>query len=101
MGLPAAKKYSQVVTTVSAPTGAEYWAAVQGGATKKITLTIIKDFCATFFATAAQGAKADSAVQYTGVTTLQNYVDDTAAAGGGVPVGGLYRNGSVVMVRVV
>jgi hypothetical protein len=32
---------------------------------------------------------------------LGNYVDDTAAAAGGVPVGGVYRNGSVVMVRVV
>ena len=29
-----------------------------------------------------------------------NYVDDAAAASGGVPVGALYRNGSVVMVRV-
>ena len=34
------------------------------------------------------------------VGTLGNYADDTAAAAGGVPVGGLYRNGSTVMVRV-
>lgn len=32
---------------------------------------------------------------------LGNYVDDAAAAAGGVPVEGMYRNGSVVMVRVV
>lgn len=32
--------------------------------------------------------------------TLGNYVDDAAAAAGGVPVNGLYRNGSVLMVRV-
>lgn len=32
--------------------------------------------------------------------TLVNAVDDTAAAAGGVPVGGLYRNGSVLMIRV-
>lgn len=31
---------------------------------------------------------------------LGNYVDDTAASGGGVPVGGVYRNGSVLMIRV-
>lgn len=31
---------------------------------------------------------------------LGNYADDTAAASGGVPVGGLYRNGSAVMIRV-
>jgi Pectate lyase superfamily protein len=32
---------------------------------------------------------------------LGNYANDTAAAGGGVPVGAMYRNGSVVQVRVV
>lgn len=31
---------------------------------------------------------------------LVDAVDDAAAAGGGVPVGGAYRNGSVLMVRV-
>lgn len=31
---------------------------------------------------------------------LQNYANDAAAAAGGVPVGYLYRNGSVVQVRV-
>lgn len=34
------------------------------------------------------------------VGTLSNYADDTAAAAGGIKIGGLYRNGSVVMVRV-
>lgn len=32
--------------------------------------------------------------------SLGNYADDAAAAAGGVAVGQLYRNGSVVMVRV-
>lgn len=31
---------------------------------------------------------------------LGDYADDSAAASGGVPVGGLYRTGSQVMVRV-
>lgn len=31
---------------------------------------------------------------------LGNYANDGAAAGGGVPVGGVYRNGSALMVRV-
>lgn len=31
---------------------------------------------------------------------LTNAVDDAAAATAGVPVNGLYRNGSVVMIRV-
>ena len=30
---------------------------------------------------------------------LDNFVNDAAAASGGVPIGGLYRNGSIVMVR--
>ena len=33
-------------------------------------------------------------------SALGDYADDTAAAAGGVAVGQLYRNGSVVMVRV-
>lgn len=35
--------------------------------------------------------------------TLQassSYADDTAAAAGGVPIGGYYRNGNFVMVRL-
>jgi hypothetical protein len=35
------------------------------------------------------------------VTDLQNAANDGAAAAAGVKVGGLYRNGSVLMVRVV
>ena len=31
---------------------------------------------------------------------LPNFANDAAAATGGVPVGGMYRNGSVLMVRV-
>jgi hypothetical protein len=34
------------------------------------------------------------------VSGLGNYADDAAAASGGVPVGGMYRNGSHLMVRV-
>lgn len=35
------------------------------------------------------------------LTDLGNYANDAAAAAGGVPVGKMYRNGSVLMVRVV
>lgn len=34
------------------------------------------------------------------VAALGNYADDAAAAVGGVAIGGLYRNGSVLMIRV-
>ena len=34
------------------------------------------------------------------VALLGNYVNDAAAAGGGIPVGGTYRNGSIQMIRV-
>jgi len=33
-------------------------------------------------------------------TGLGNYVNDAAAAAGGVPLNGLYRNGSLLMTRV-
>jgi hypothetical protein len=32
---------------------------------------------------------------------LKNYANDAAAALGGIPVNGFYRNGSIVMQRVV
>ena len=52
-------------------------------------------------ATAAQGATADSAMQVAGPNVIPAYADDAAAAAGGVGVGGLYRIGSAVQVRVV
>ena len=35
------------------------------------------------------------------VSQSLNYVDDTAAAAGGVPLGGLYRNGNFIVIRIV
>ena len=37
----------------------------------------------------------------TQVSESLNFVDDTAAAAGGVPLGGLYRNNNFVMIRIV
>jgi hypothetical protein len=30
-----------------------------------------------------------------------NFADDTAAAAGGIPLGGVYRNGNFLMIRIV
>ena len=35
------------------------------------------------------------------VSQSLNFVDDTAAAAGGVPLGGLYRNGNLIVIRIV
>lgn len=35
------------------------------------------------------------------VSSSLNFVDDTAAAAGGVPLGGLYRNGNFIVIRIV
>ena len=47
-------------------------------------------------------------VRFTETTTILahvsaslNYANDTAAAAGGVPLGGLYRNGNVIQIRLV
>lgn len=37
----------------------------------------------------------------TNVSMSLNFVNDTAAAAGGVPLGGLYRNGNAVLIRIV
>lgn len=34
------------------------------------------------------------------ILTLQNFANDAAAAAGGIKIGQLYRNGSVVQIRV-
>ena len=47
-------------------------------------------------ATAAQGAKADSALQPTGAAILADYADNAAAKSGGLSNGDFYRNGDVV-----
>lgn len=47
---------------------------------------------------ATLGAASSNAPSLTG---LQNAANDGAAAAAGVPVGGVYRNGSVLMIRVV
>jgi hypothetical protein len=51
-------------------------------------------------ATTAQGTKADSAVQVDGANQIPAYSNDGTAAAGGVPVGGLYRIGNAVQVRI-
>ena len=51
-------------------------------------------------ATAAQGTTADSAMQVDGANQIPAYADDAAAAAGSVPVGGLYRIGNAVQVRI-
>jgi uncharacterized protein YuzE len=40
-------------------------------------------------------------VVLTQVSQSLNFVDDTAAAAGGVPLGGLYRNGNFIVIRIV
>jgi hypothetical protein len=34
------------------------------------------------------------------VSSSLNFLDDTAAAAGGVPLGGLYRNGNFILIRI-
>jgi hypothetical protein len=35
------------------------------------------------------------------VSQSLNFVDDAAASAGGVPLGGLYRNGNFIVIRIV
>jgi hypothetical protein len=56
--------------------------------------------CSGGTASDEQGTISISAKQLV-VPTLGNYADDAAAAAGGVPLNGLYRNGNVVQVRIV
>lgn len=44
---------------------------------------------------------ADATLILAQVSASLNFADDTAAAAGGVPLGGLYRNGNVIQIRIV
>lgn len=67
-------------------TGTEMLEAVQQGGTVRVTVLQIGQYVVANFPTLG--------------VSLGNYANDAAAAVHGVSVGGLYRNGSVVMVRV-
>jgi len=43
---------------------------------------------------------ANGRIAFVGLQALGNYANDAAATSGGVAVGGMYRNGSVLMIRV-
>ncbi len=49
---------------------------------------------------AIEVTKVDSHIVLPVLQSSASYADDTAAAGGGVPIGGLYRNGNVVQIRL-
>jgi len=49
---------------------------------------------------AIEVTKADSHIVLPVLQSSASYSDDTAAAAGGVPIGGLYRNGNVVQIRL-
>jgi hypothetical protein len=42
----------------------------------------------------------NSFIVLSNVSSSLNFVDDTAAAAGGVPLGGLYRNGNFILIRL-
>lgn len=73
--------------TVQAQSGA----VILGSMTGSYPLTFVTNNVARF--------KISGAGQVS-ISGLANYANDTAAGAGGVPVDGLYRNGSVLMVRV-
>ena len=50
--------------------------------------------------TVSIAALAVTPAKTSGYNTLGNYANDAAAAAALVPVGGMYRNGSVIQVRV-
>lgn len=70
-----------------------------------VTGEVLINGLVAFTFTAAAGvvipAGAVTPTKLSGFNTLGNYANDAAAAVGGVAVGGMYRNGSVVQVRVV
>lgn len=72
-------KISQLPAATTPLAGTELVPIVQGGVTKQVIVSAIGNGIGN---------------------NLANYADDTAAAAGGVAIGGMYRTGSLVKVRV-
>lgn len=64
------------------------------------TATLILPVFGTLATTANQETFEQKTLAAPKLSGIVNAVDDAAAAAAGVPVGGVYRNGSAVMVRV-
>jgi hypothetical protein len=91
-GIVLAGSYSSEAIAVTGATPAAY---VAGGSK---TTAAFWDLSTTPIGLKLNGTYSQTPLQY--ATLPANYSNDAAAAAGGVPVGGTYRNGSVLMVRV-
>lgn len=68
--------------------------------TKKIKLGDNADTSKNFLISVPAVANGTLSITKEDGSLLGNFANDAAAATGGVPVGGIYRNGSILMVRV-
>ncbi len=97
----------QIIADNSAAAGKKYWA--QRNIAGQFVLVALGDDGVTNLGNAIIATSSGAAVSNLAlaaqtfsilVAGLPNFANDAAAAGGGVPVGDIYRNGSVLMVRV-
>jgi hypothetical protein len=72
---------------------------VTAGITANLTGSVLGTAATASYVTTAQTASFFNVVNY--VAGLGEYADDTAAAAGSVPVGGLYKNGNFIQIRIV
>ena len=84
-----------IIFTTAPAAGLSFFGILMGDA---LNIGTPSDGTVTDAKVASTAAISNSKVSFTG---LGNYANDAAAAAGGVAVGSLYRNGSVIQVRVV
>ena len=71
--------------------------SISGSTTVTGSINSLGGFTGSLLGTATTASFFD-VVNY--VSTLGEYADDAAAATGGVPVGGLYKNGNFIQIRI-
>jgi hypothetical protein len=83
-------------------TSASYAVSASNAVSSSYALSSSYAVSASFATTASYlNPVTDGYVVLTQVSASLNFVDDASAAVGGVPLGGLYRNGNFILIRIV
>ena len=88
------------VVRAGAGTGTDTSALSFGGYSNATIIGLTEELSTTAATANTFESKTDGNLVLANIYLNKNYADDTAAAAGGVPLGGLYRSGNFIAIRI-